>query len=51
MKAGRKPEYTEKKNPTTSFRICHIQKPENSSPNQDSNPHSSIGGRLGKQRC
>ena len=33
----------------TSFRKCHILKPENSSPKWDSNPHSSIGGRLGKQ--
>ena len=38
-------------NPWTSFRKCHKLKPENSSPNQDSNPHSSIGGRLGKQTC
>ena len=36
---------------TTSFRKCHILKPENSIPNRDSNPHSSIGGRLGKQTC
>ena len=38
---------------TMSFRKCHILKPEKSSPNQDSNPHSSIGGRrfLGKQTC
>ena len=34
-----------KKTLTTSFRKCHILKPENSSPNRDSNPHSSIGGR------
>ena len=33
----------------TSFRKCHILKPENSSPDQDLNPHSSIGGRLGKR--
>ena len=33
------------------FRICHMLKPENSSPNWDSNPHSSIGDRLGKQMC
>ena len=32
-----------------AFRKCHILKPENSSPNRDSNPHSSIGGRLGKR--
>ena len=36
---------------TMSFRKCHILKPQNSSPNWDSNPHSSIGGRLGKQTC
>ena len=30
---------------------CHIRKPENSSPNRDSNPLSSIGGRQGKQTC
>ena len=29
----------------------HILKPEDSSPKRDSNPHSSIGGRLGKQLC
>ena len=36
---------------TTSFKECHMLKPENSSPNRDSNPHSRIGGRLGKQTC
>ena len=36
---------------TTSFRKCPVLKPENSSPNRDSNSHSSIGGRLGKQTC
>ena len=38
---------------TTSFRKCHILKPENSSPSRDSNQHSSIGGRrlLVKQTC
>ena len=36
---------------TTSFRKCHILKPEDSSPKRDSNPRSSIGGRLGKQTC
>ena len=35
----------------TSFRKCHMLRPENSSPKRDSNPHSSIGGRLGKQTC
>ena len=38
-------------NLTTSLRKCQILKPENSSANQDTNPHSSIGGRLGKQMC
>ena len=33
---------------TTSFRKCHILKPENFCPNRDSNPHSSTGDRLGK---
>ena len=33
----------------TSFRKRHILKPEESSPKRDSNPHNSIGGRLGKQ--
>ena len=34
-----------------SFRKCPSLKPENASPNQDPNPHSSTGGRLGKQTC
>ena len=50
MKKGRKPEYPEKPL-KTSFGKCHILKPENSSPTRDSNPHCSIGGRLGKQTC
>ena len=41
MKVGRKPEYPEK-TPATSFRKCHILKPENSSPKRDSAQHSSI---------
>ena len=48
MKEGRKPEYPEK-TLATRFRKCHILKPEDSSPKRDSNPHKSIGGRLGKQ--
>ena len=36
---------------TTSFRKCHILQPENSSPNRDSNPHSSIGGSLRSRRA
>ena len=39
---------TRRNPPTISFRKCHILKPENSSPNQDSNPQSSFGGRLGR---
>ena len=35
----------------TSFRKCHVLKPEDSSPEQDSNLNNSIGGRLGKQTC
>ena len=50
MKEGRKPEYPEK-TLTTSFRKCHILKPEHSSLDRDSNLHSSIGDRLGKQTC
>ena len=44
MKDRRKPEYPEK---TTDDKF----KTEHSSPNRDSNPHSGIGGRLGKQTC
>ena len=41
-----------RRNPlATSFRKYHILKPEGSSPKRDSNPHSSTGGRLGKQTC
>ena len=40
---------TRRKPLATSFRKCHILKPEDSSPKRDSNPHNSIGGRLGKQ--
>ena len=42
---------TRRKPLATSFRKCHILKPEDSSPKRDSNPHNSIGGRLGKQTC
>ena len=42
---------TRRKPLTTSIRICHILKPEDSSPKRDSNLHSGIGGRLGKQMC
>ena len=50
MKEGRKPEYPEK-TPGVELRKCHILQPEDSSPKRDSNPRSSIGGRLGKQTC
>ena len=50
MKEGRKPEYPQK-TLATSFRKCHILQPEDLSPKRDSNPRSSIGGRLGKQTC
>ena len=42
---------TRRKPQATSFRKCHILQPEDTSPKRDSNPHSSIGGRLGKQTC
>ena len=44
MKVGRKPEYLEK-TPDDEFQ----KMPDDSSPKRDSNPHNSIGGRLGKQ--
>ena len=40
---------TRRKPLAVSFRKCHIQKPEDSSPMRDLDPHNSIGGRLGKQ--
>ena len=42
---------TRRKPLATSFRKCHILKPEDLSPKQASNLHNSIGGRLGKQTC
>ena len=42
---------TRRKPLVTSFRKCLILQPEDSSPKQDWNPRSSIGGRLGKQTC
>ena len=42
---------TRRNSQATSFRKCLILKPEDSSPKRDSNPHNSIGGRLGKQTC
>ena len=50
MKEGRKPEYPDK-TPDDDLQKMPHTKPENSSPNRDSNQHSSIGGRLGKQMC
>ena len=49
MKEGRKPEYLQKTPDDELQKMPH--NPENSSPKRDSNPHSSIGGRLGKQTC
>ena len=46
MKEGRKPECPEK---TPGDELQKM--PEDSSPKRDSNPRSSIGGRLGKQTC
>ena len=42
---------TRRKPLMTSFRKCHILKPNDSSPKQNSNPHNSIGDGLGKQTC
>ena len=50
MEKGRKPEYREKTH-DDELQKYHILKNEKSSPNQDWNPHSSTGGRLGKQTC
>ena len=49
---GREESGVHRENPlVTSFGKCHVLKPEDSSPKRDLNPHSSIGGRLGKQTC
>ena len=50
MKEGRKPEYSEKTTGDKLQKMPHT-KTEDSSPNRDSNPYNSIGGRLGKQTC
>ena len=42
---------TRRKPLVTSFRKCHLLKPEDSRPKWDSNPHNSIGDRLEKQTC
>ena len=42
---------TRKKSPGDELQKCHILEPEDSSPNRDSNPRSSIGSKLGKQMC
>ena len=44
---------TQRKPLATSFRKCHILKAWrfHPQPKRDSNPHNSIGGRLGKQMC
>ena len=51
MKEGRKPEYPEKTPGDELKKRPHTKNPEDSSPKRDSNPRSSIGGRLGKQTC
>ena len=48
MKEGRKPEYPEK---TPGDELQKMPHADDSSPKRDSNPRSSIGGRLGKQTC
>ena len=48
MKEGRKPEYLEK---TPGDELQKLPHTTDSSPKRDSNPHSSSGGRLGKQTC
>ena len=52
MKEGRKQKYSEKTLDEELQKLPH-KKPENSSPNRDLNPYSSIGGRrlLGQQTC
>ena len=40
-----------KDNPWQRAAAFHILKPENASPKRDSNPHDSIGVRLGEQTC
>ena len=50
MKEGRKPECPEQTTDNELWKMPHT-KALNSSPNRDSNPHSSLGGRLGKQMC
>ena len=49
MKEGRKPEHPEKTSNDELQKMPHTKKPEDSSPKGDSNPHNSIGGRVGKQ--
>ena len=51
MKEGEETGVPREKPLATSFRKCHILQTEDSSPKPDSNPRSSIGGRLGKQTC
>ena len=46
----RYPEHPEKTPDDELQKMAH-KKPENSSLNRDSNPQSSIGGRLEKQTC
>ena len=48
MKERRTPEYLEN-TPLGELQKMSNAKAQNSSPSRDSNPHSSIGDRLGKQ--
>ena len=50
MKEGRKPEYPEKTPGDELPKMPHTTA-RRFKPKRDSNPHSSIGGRLGKQTC
>ena len=51
MKKGRKPEYPEKTPGGELQKMPHTTdvQSEDSSRERDSNPHNSIGGKLGKQ--
>ena len=48
MKKGRKSEYPEKTPDDELQKMPHVKALE-SSPSWDSNPHTNIGGKLGKQ--
>ena len=50
MKEGSKPKYPEK-TPSDELQKMPHTKARKSKPKRDSNPHNSVGGRLGKQTC